>query len=535
MQKLVAAWTNLDTRRRVVAGLAALAVFATIVAMSRVASTAQMRLLYSGLDSSAAGEVVQALEARAIPYEVRGDAIFVDGALRDSLRMTLASEGLPASGTAGYELLDSLSGFGTTSQMFDAAYWRAKEGELARTIVASPGIRAARVHIASTTGQPFRRDLKPSAAVTVTTVTGRVSREKAEALKYLVASSVAGLAPENVSVIDAAGGLVANHDESDPSIAAADRAAMLENNVRHLLEAFMGPGRAVVEVSVEAVRTRQSLVERRVDPESQVAISSETSERTVTSSDQGGGAVTVASNLPANEAGGDRRASRNESRTDERVNFDVSETTREVTTPAGAVKRLTVAILLDGTRTTDANGNPVWSPLPDTKLEEVKELVASAVGFNADRGDVITVKSMQFEQPEPRGTLVKQSMIDRLDLNIMALIQIAALSLVALVLGLFVLRPILAGRSASGAPGLPALERRGDPAEAALTGEIDDGALPEIAINSASDVMQAAADQAALSAPSADPVDRLRHLIEDRGEETVQILRDWMEADEERT
>ena len=97
-----------------------------------------MAMLYSGLDATAAGEVVAELEAEGVAFEVDGAAILVDAAARDRIRMQLAAKGLPAGGPAGYEILDSLSGFGTTSQMFDAAYWRAKEGELARTITGSP-------------------------------------------------------------------------------------------------------------------------------------------------------------------------------------------------------------------------------------------------------------------------------------------------------------------------------------------------------------------------------------------------------------
>ena len=108
-----------------------------------------MALLYSGLDPAAAGEVVAELEAerRALRGARRGDPR--RRAARDRVRMALAAKGLPAGGPAGYEILDGLSGFGTTSQMFDAAYWRAKEGELARTITASPNVRAARVHLAN--------------------------------------------------------------------------------------------------------------------------------------------------------------------------------------------------------------------------------------------------------------------------------------------------------------------------------------------------------------------------------------------------
>ncbi|PIV75042.1 MAG: hypothetical protein COW55_07070, partial [Rhodobacteraceae bacterium CG17_big_fil_post_rev_8_21_14_2_50_65_11] len=148
LQNLVALWTALDGRRRTIVIGATIAMFLAILGLSRMAATPSMALLYAGMDSSAAGQVVAALEQRGVAYEVRGDSIHVDASQRDALRMTLAAEGLPATGAAGYELLDGLSGFGTTSQMFDAAYWRAREGELARTILANPQIRAARVHIA---------------------------------------------------------------------------------------------------------------------------------------------------------------------------------------------------------------------------------------------------------------------------------------------------------------------------------------------------------------------------------------------------
>ena len=131
-----------------------------------------MSLLFGGLEARAAGDVIAALDQRGIPYDVRGGAIYVPTAQRDTLRMGLASEGLPTNGSQGYELLDSLSGFSTTSQMFDAAYWRAKEGELARTILASPHVRAARVHISTSATRPFQRDQAPTAAVTVTTAGG---------------------------------------------------------------------------------------------------------------------------------------------------------------------------------------------------------------------------------------------------------------------------------------------------------------------------------------------------------------------------
>ena len=158
MQNVIDIWTSLNLRRRVIIVGATLAMFAAILGLSRMAGRAEMGLLYAGLEPAAAGEVVAALDQRGVAFEVRGESIFVDVTQRDALRMALASEGLPAAGGGGYELLDSLSGFGTTSQMFDAAYWRAKEGEIARTLLAMPEVKAARVGLnVQEVPVPYRR------------------------------------------------------------------------------------------------------------------------------------------------------------------------------------------------------------------------------------------------------------------------------------------------------------------------------------------------------------------------------------------
>jgi flagellar M-ring protein FliF len=298
-------WEELDTRRRVIGALAVVAVLAAMIGIGRMATAPSMALLYSGLDPAAAGEVVAALEADGIPFEVRDGSIYVDEAARDATRMALAGEGLPASGGSGYELLDGLSGFSTTSQMFDAAYWRAKEGELARTITASPNVRSARVHIANPTPQPFLRGATGSASVTVTMARGGLAPGQAEAMRYLVASAVPGLAPEQVSVIDSAAGVVLASGEEptplDPAMDPSTRAETLKRNIEALLEARVGPGRAVVQVAVDADMEAQTVRERVIDPESRVAISSdiEASRETQTGSNP---SLTVASRARAGSA-----------------------------------------------------------------------------------------------------------------------------------------------------------------------------------------------------------------------------------------
>lgn len=172
MNDLLSFWFRLSLIRRAVLLGATGSVFAAVLLLASMNVGGDKSLLYAGLDARAAGQVILALDQAAAPYEVRGDSIYVDASQRDSLRMQLAAQGLPASGGEGYELLDSLSGFGTTSQMFDAAYWRAKEGELARTALAMPNVRAARVHIAAQSASGFLREPDLAASITVTMASG---------------------------------------------------------------------------------------------------------------------------------------------------------------------------------------------------------------------------------------------------------------------------------------------------------------------------------------------------------------------------
>ena len=538
MQQVMDVWNALDARRRVIVMLATVAAFAAVLGLARMASSPSLTLLYAGLENGAAGDVVAALEQRGVAYDVRGGAIFVESAHRDELRMTLASEGLPATSTKGYELLDSMSGFGTTSQMFDAAYWRAKEGELARTIQAHPAITGARVHLASTGSNPFQRDVDPSASVMISTSSGTLSAQHARALRYLVASAVTGLAPDDVSIIDSTGGLLGVADDA-PANATDDRAEAMRNRVQRLLEARVGPGNAVVELSLDTVTRTESMRERRIDPQSRVAISTDSEERTNTASDQGGGDVTVASNLPDGEAGGGDTSSSQSSETRERVNYEVSETEREITVAPGAIKRLTVAVLVNGTTAPDTNGTEVFTPRPEDELTALRELVASAVGFDEDRGDVITLKTMQFDTVLPSGTSAEPSFIGGLGLDMMSIIQAIVLGVVALILGLFVVRPILL-RPAPQTPALLPSETTQDPVgddpARVLTGEIDDITrdTSDMSLISASNLAtDSDAGIPALTRNGEDPAERLRNLIGERQQETVEILRNWLEGEEE--
>lgn len=542
MQQVLNVWTGLDLRRQIIVILATVAMFFAVLAMSRMATQPSMTLLYAGLESGAAGDVVRALEQRSVAFEVRGGSIFVDSAERDQLRLTLASEGLPANGNRGYELLDSLTGFGTTSQMFDAAYWRAKEGELARTIVANPQIAMARVHIASTGSNPFQRGVTPKASVSLTPNGGPISAGQAKAVRYLVSSAVAGLAPDDVAVIDANGALLGQADEVIPAIGGDDKAQVLRERVQRLLEARVGFGNAVVEVSVDTVTESEAIRERVFDPERKVAISTDTEERNNSSSDAGGGDVTVASNLPDQDGDGGENSTSQNTETRERINYEVSQTEREIVRAPGAIKRVTVAVLVNNILTTNAAGDQVAMPRDDTEIQALRELVSSAVGYDEARGDIITIKSMALQSVPINGTGAESSLLGKFDIDLMSAIQMAILALVTLILGLFVVRPVLSRPGIEPNAPVPSLPLAGSQGGAgngtALSGAVaeDEFELPNLEMASSFDNdLVSLPDLPMMSAsPSDDPVERLRGMIGERQEETVEILRSWLEDKEER-
>lgn len=519
VQQVQAFWTTLDTTRRLL--LAGLGVGALVVILfiAQLGLQPAKALLYSGLEEAAAGEVIQALEARNVAYEVRGDAIYVPEPQRDELRLMLASAGLPANSHTGYELLDSLTGFGTTSQMFDAAYWRAKEGELARTIVASPHLRSARVHISQGVNGAFRRDIAPTASVSVATNGSPLGPAQARALRFLVASAVPGMTPQDVSIIDGANGLVLGPDEArQPAAAAADRTRDLRRSVERLLEAHVGPGRSVVEVSLEMVTDLETITERRIDPETRVAIRSESEETQMNSRDSRAQGVTVASNLPDGDASEGGSAENTETLTRQSTNFDLSETLREIERGPGAIRRMTVAVLIDGIEDQQPDGTQSWRPRSAEELATLRSLVASAVGYDEARGDVITLQSLRFEPMAALGTEARSGLFANATLDPMTLLRWAFLLVVLAVFILFVLRPLLrAARADDGAVGSGQLA-------------LDRPAMPEDGLERLGGEL---GQSPSVLDEREDPVARLRRMIEERQDDSTQLLRHWMDERKE--
>ena len=447
--------------------LALLAFFAYLVLRAIEPS---YTLLYGALELDDSAQIVGRLEAMGVPYRLQGDAEAVlvpaDRALR--LRMMLAEEGLPRGGSVGNEIFDQTSALGTTNFLANVNLRRALEGELARTIAALADVRSARVHLVLPQRELFRRDqIEPSASVTLRMLGGRrLSRRQVMAVQHLVAAAVPGLVPERITLVDDQGTLLARGGDGAlegalPSQAEELRTLYeerLKRTIEQLLERSLGPGRVHAEVSAELDLDQITTTEETFDPEGQVVRSTQTVEEESQSAERDDNdAVTVGNNLPnaaAETPESGRAASENTTRTEETINYEISRKVRNQTQVGGRVRRLSVAVLVDGTFTPNEAGEPVYSPRDADELAEIATLVRSAIGFDAARGDLVEVKNMPFSAPPAVDEEASWLQLTKYDL--MRLAELAALALVALMLILLVVRPMLRRllpQAASGAAG----------------------------------------------------------------------------------
>ena len=261
---------------------AVLGIVAIMTVMFQGATHKPMVLLYSGLDAARAGEVIEELEKRGIKYDVRGEALFIPEPVRDELRLALARDGLPRQAIQGYELLDGVNGFSVTSEMYNASYFRAKEGELTRTILSMPGVEAARVHIGANLKSGFaRRQSEQTASVTVSTHRP-LSKPQAESIQYLVALAIAGLNPASVVVIDSGDGIIAGPNAQSSAVfptSSLPEQRQLEQKVLQMLEARVGIGNARVSATIDVAREIRRSSEVRYDPESRIVRSRKTQDK----------------------------------------------------------------------------------------------------------------------------------------------------------------------------------------------------------------------------------------------------------------
>jgi flagellar M-ring protein FliF len=440
-------------------------------------------LLYGNLSDSDASSVVQALQTAAIEYKLdsASGAIMVPAERVHDARLQLAGQGLPQGKNASLDMMSKDPGFGVSQFMENARYQYALEGELARTISSLQAVEAARIHLALPQQSAFVRDRRPtSASVLLQLRPGhRLQAEQVSAIVHLVASSIPELDSDNVTVVDQQGRLLSSPKNSEAAVTAEqfEAAHRIEDtyieHIEQLIAPLVGDGRVHAQVTVDLDAGAVEEAHEQYKPDSAIVRSEQTAEEisrsgsaanggipgALTNQPPAGGTATPPSNPkpPAAAAGSTAKGAtaaaaasattaatvtpENTSKQSTR-NFEIDRTLSYSRQPAGRVKRVTVAVLVDNIRQVGADGKAAERPLTKAEMDDITRLVKDAVGFQEARGDSVNVVNQPF-LPQVAETLKPEviPLWQRPWVRDVTRLILGALVLVALALG--VLRPLI--------------------------------------------------------------------------------------------
>lgn len=423
MAQVGAAWSAIPIGRRMMMGVVVLAGIAGVVIFALVGGP-RMSPLMTELSPEDVSAITSRLTAQNIPYELTGggSAILVPDDKVLTTRLALASEGLPKGGGVGFELFDETK-LGRSRFEERLSYQRALEGELRRTIQKMSGVRDARVHLALPERSIFKeRDRQPRASVTLQLAAGRkIAGESVQAVVHLVASSVEGLSADSVTVVDTTGAVLASGDGTHEVTGKRlehqrEIEDGLEQRATAMLERTVGPGGATVRVNAEIDYAQVETTSETFDPDATVLRSEQTADEsrssnspdvggipgsrsnlagTTTGVDQVAGTSITTQGVAGNGVGtgGAQLPSSQQNRKTLTRNYEVSKTVSREISATGKVVRLSVAVLVDGKHPKE--GGDV-TPRSREELDQLSELVKTAVGFDGRRGDHIEVQSAAF-------------------------------------------------------------------------------------------------------------------------------------------
>jgi flagellar M-ring protein FliF len=409
-------------------------------------------ILFSGLESRDAAAVTAKLDGMAVKYDVKdGGTILVPADQVTKLRMALAQDNLPAAGV-GYEIFDKSDAFGTTAFVQNINHQRALEGELARSMQTIEGIQSARVHLVIPERQIFSRDdQQPSASVVLKTA-GRLDRGQVLAIQHLVAAAVASLSPDRVAIVDDRGNLLAGGDEkSGPDALARNQdedTTNYENELRNRIESIVssvvGPNHVQVQVAANINYNHTQTTSEDYNPDSKVVRSTQTIEQNASNTSGTNNAVSVANALPNAQAQGGDTSKDTSGRTEETTNYEISKKVTTSTVDGGDVKKLSVAVVVDGSGDTAAS----YKPRTPEEMSKISALVRSAMGFDASRGDQVQVTNMQFARMDDSnssiaGTPAPKPLLGLDSAYWFKIIEAAIMGVTALLIGLFVAKPLI--------------------------------------------------------------------------------------------
>src|SRR5574337_417766 len=363
-----------------------------------------MATLFSQLNPSDAGAIVDELKNSKVSYRIvdGGTRILVPSGVVHETRLHLATRGLPQGGGVGFEIFDRTT-LGTTDFVQRLNYQRALQGELARTIGQLKEVTAARVHLALPQPSVFTEQEKPATASVVLNLRpgARLTPEQVRGIVHLVSSSVEGLNADRVTVIDTSGKLIARPaDKGSNSGSTGQFEAQeaveteLERRIRTMLEEILGPNKATVRVAAQMDFTIVERTEERFDPRGVIKSEQRTTETQHSSTTTPSAVAGVAANVPDQSTAKSTKEA-------ETVQYDVSKVLERKVFAPGQLKRVSVAVMVDGSYKTvaDAKGGDrkEYVPRKSEEIEKIKVAVKNAVGFNASRGDEVEVVEFPFD------------------------------------------------------------------------------------------------------------------------------------------
>jgi flagellar M-ring protein FliF len=441
-------------RQFLLLGLVGAGVAISVVSMLWMSRDAAQAVLYAHLTMDDAAAMASKLKEMGVPYTLEGDGttLLVPSPMVHDTRLRLATEGLPRGGGAGFELFDQRN-FGMTEFMQKLNYRRALQGELSRTIAQLSAVQSARVHIVLPEKSLFldQQD-KPTASVVLKLAPGRrLTPEQIYGIAHLVASSVEGLQADDVTLVDDHGERL-RQEEKDPSRLSLSDEQMayqqtlertLERRAQSLLARAIGKDKVVVRVSADLDFQRIERAEEHYDADNP-AVRSEQRSKEV-----GNGPGFWAIGVPGvrsnvtNGAEVEKQGTNTASRESETINYEVSKTVSKIVVPSGEIKRLSVAVLVDGTYKPGAQpGETTYVARTEAELAKFREIVSSAVGYNETRGDHVEIVNVPFEVEENSEEMAVAEEAQRafwLQIG-----RYGAYVLLALLCFLFVVRPLLA-------------------------------------------------------------------------------------------
>ncbi len=394
-------WGGLSPRMRGLA-ITALAIAALVSAVTYGLTTVfvDYQVLFSNLSTEDAGAVVEALKVGRVPYRVAdGGQVLVPAARVHEWRLKLASQGVPSGGNIGFEIFDK-NQFGLTDFAQRLNFQRALQGELSRTIGQLREVQQARVHLALPAPRVFSSQDRPASASVVLRLRPGASLrpEQVRGIVHLVTSSVEGLAPDRVTVVDSSGRMLASGFERVGGLSANQLEARggiehdIERRIQMLLDPIVGPGRSAVRVAANVNFDQIERTEERFDPKTLIRTQTRTTENQQGSTAQ---PTVVAQNPDAKNAPPTpppATANNRSQRDSEQTTYEIARTVERTVVAPGDLRRLSIAVLLDVPLV-----NGVRNPRSDEEIDRIKRLVASAAGIRVDRKDELEVVQVSFD------------------------------------------------------------------------------------------------------------------------------------------